>query len=159
MSCSDTSRGGPSPPQRTCAIFLPIVKSLGYDPVWFGVLFNINMQIAYLSPPFGGARRRVELSALGVEMHDAALRGFVFEPQRAPQFAEPGPAVEPERGDFARVAARPAGPAFVQETQAPDPQGGVGAQPDAGAAAWRRTDLRLTAVLILIVGAVWVFFR
>ena len=27
----------------------------GYDPVWFGILFNINMQIAYLSPPFGGA--------------------------------------------------------------------------------------------------------
>ena len=34
-------------------IFLPIIKSLGYDPVWFGILFN--MQIAYLSPPFGGA--------------------------------------------------------------------------------------------------------
>ena len=22
---------------------------------WFGILFNINMQVAYLSPPFGGA--------------------------------------------------------------------------------------------------------
>ena len=33
----------------TLPIFLPIVKSLGYDPVWFGILFNINMQIAYLS--------------------------------------------------------------------------------------------------------------
>ena len=39
----------------TLPIFLPIIKALGYDPVWFGVLFNINMQIAYLSPPFGGA--------------------------------------------------------------------------------------------------------
>ena len=39
----------------TLPIFLPIVKSLGYDPVWFGILFNLNMQIAYLSPPFGGA--------------------------------------------------------------------------------------------------------
>jgi tripartite ATP-independent transporter DctM subunit len=39
----------------TLPIFLPIVKSLGYDPVWLGILFNINMQIAYLSPPFGGA--------------------------------------------------------------------------------------------------------
>ena len=36
-------------------IFLPIIKSPGYDPVWCGILFNINMQIAYLSPPFGGA--------------------------------------------------------------------------------------------------------
>jgi TRAP-type mannitol/chloroaromatic compound transport system permease large subunit len=39
----------------TLPIFMPIIRSLGYDPVWFGVLFNINMQIAYLSPPFGGA--------------------------------------------------------------------------------------------------------
>jgi TRAP-type C4-dicarboxylate transport system permease large subunit len=39
----------------TLPVFLPIIKSLGYDPVWFGILFNINMQIAYLSPPFGGA--------------------------------------------------------------------------------------------------------
>ena len=39
----------------TLPIFLPIIKQLGYDPVWFGILFNINMQIAYLSPPFGGA--------------------------------------------------------------------------------------------------------
>jgi TRAP-type mannitol/chloroaromatic compound transport system permease large subunit len=39
----------------TLPIFMPIIKALGYDPVWFGVLFNINMQIAYLSPPFGGA--------------------------------------------------------------------------------------------------------
>jgi tripartite ATP-independent transporter DctM subunit len=39
----------------TLPIFLPIIKSLGYDPVWFGILFNLNMQIAYLSPPFGGA--------------------------------------------------------------------------------------------------------
>ena len=34
-------------------IYLPIVLSLGFDPVWFGVLFIINMQMAYLTPPFG----------------------------------------------------------------------------------------------------------
>jgi TRAP-type mannitol/chloroaromatic compound transport system permease large subunit len=26
---------------------------LGFDPVWFGVLFMVNMQIGYLTPPFG----------------------------------------------------------------------------------------------------------
>jgi len=37
-----------------CApIFVPIIKSLGFDPIWFGVLFNVNLQLAYLSPPFG----------------------------------------------------------------------------------------------------------
>jgi tripartite ATP-independent transporter DctM subunit len=39
----------------TMPIFVPIVKSLGYDPVWFGVLFCLNMQVSYLSPPFGPA--------------------------------------------------------------------------------------------------------
>ncbi|MSQ59966.1 MAG: TRAP transporter large permease subunit [Betaproteobacteria bacterium] len=39
----------------TMPIFVPIIKSLGYDPIWFGVLFCLNMQISYLSPPFGPA--------------------------------------------------------------------------------------------------------
>jgi tripartite ATP-independent transporter DctM subunit len=37
-----------------CApIFLPIAVKLGWDPIWFGVVFILNMQIAYLTPPFG----------------------------------------------------------------------------------------------------------
>jgi tripartite ATP-independent transporter DctM subunit len=39
----------------TMPIFVPIIKELGYDPVWFGILFCMNMQISYLSPPFGPA--------------------------------------------------------------------------------------------------------
>lgn len=39
----------------TVPIFVPIIKELGYDPVWFGILFCMNMQISYLSPPFGPA--------------------------------------------------------------------------------------------------------
>jgi tripartite ATP-independent transporter DctM subunit len=34
-------------------IFVPVITTLGFDPLWFGVLFNLNLQIAYLSPPFG----------------------------------------------------------------------------------------------------------
>ncbi|MFH1058385.1 MAG: TRAP transporter large permease subunit [Pseudomonadota bacterium] len=37
----------------TTPVFAPIVKHLGFDPVWFGVLFVINMEMAYLTPPFG----------------------------------------------------------------------------------------------------------
>jgi tripartite ATP-independent transporter DctM subunit len=37
----------------TIPIYLPILTSLGFDPVWFGVLFLINMQLGYLTPPFG----------------------------------------------------------------------------------------------------------
>ena len=32
---------------------LSIVAALGFDPVWFGVLFCLNVQIAYLSPSDG----------------------------------------------------------------------------------------------------------
>jgi tripartite ATP-independent transporter DctM subunit len=39
----------------TIPIFVPVIKSLGYDPVWFGVLFCMNMQVSYLTPPFGPA--------------------------------------------------------------------------------------------------------
>ncbi|GGL78445.1 TRAP transporter large permease [Wenxinia marina] len=39
----------------TVPIFTPIVIELGYDPIWFGVLFSLNMQISFLSPPFGPA--------------------------------------------------------------------------------------------------------
>lgn len=39
----------------TMPIFVPIIVNLGYDPVWFGVLFCMNMQVSFLSPPFGPA--------------------------------------------------------------------------------------------------------
>lgn len=36
-----------------CPIAFPIIKELGFDPVWFGILFVINMQMGYMTPPFG----------------------------------------------------------------------------------------------------------
>lgn len=37
----------------TVPLFVPIVESLGFDTVWFAVLFILAMQTAYLTPPFG----------------------------------------------------------------------------------------------------------
>ncbi len=37
----------------TVPVFLPIIVALGYDPVWFGVLFMTQVQMDYLTPPFG----------------------------------------------------------------------------------------------------------
>ena len=37
----------------TVPVFLPIVKAHGFDPLWFGILFVINMEIGYMTPPFG----------------------------------------------------------------------------------------------------------
>ena len=34
-------------------LYVPLVKVLGFDPVWYGVLYTITCQIAYMTPPFG----------------------------------------------------------------------------------------------------------
>jgi TRAP-type C4-dicarboxylate transport system permease large subunit len=37
----------------TLPVFMPIVQRLGIDPIWFGVLFLICMQLGLLLPPHG----------------------------------------------------------------------------------------------------------
>ncbi len=34
-------------------LYVPLVKLLGFDLVWYGVLYTITCQIAYMTPPFG----------------------------------------------------------------------------------------------------------
>ena len=36
-------------------VFIPIVKALGFDPVWFCVLFLVVVQTSYLTPPMAPA--------------------------------------------------------------------------------------------------------
>jgi len=36
-------------------IFTPVIYSLGFDPIWFAIIFAILIQISYLSPPFAYA--------------------------------------------------------------------------------------------------------
>jgi TRAP-type mannitol/chloroaromatic compound transport system permease large subunit len=39
-----------------CApLFTPIAVSLGYDPIWFGILMILNIEIAVQTPPYGFA--------------------------------------------------------------------------------------------------------
>jgi tripartite ATP-independent transporter DctM subunit len=37
----------------TLPFFMPLVQQLGVDPIWFGILFLICMQLGLLTPPFG----------------------------------------------------------------------------------------------------------
>ncbi|ETP67682.1 TRAP transporter large permease subunit [Planococcus glaciei] len=37
----------------TTPIFFPIAMSLGFDPVWFGIIMVINMELAVITPPVG----------------------------------------------------------------------------------------------------------
>ena len=34
-------------------LYVPLVGHLGFDLVWYGVLYTITCQIAYMTPPFG----------------------------------------------------------------------------------------------------------
>ena len=34
-------------------LYVPLVISLGFNPIWYGVLYTITCQIAYMTPPFG----------------------------------------------------------------------------------------------------------
>ncbi len=34
-------------------LYVPLVKLLGFDLVWYGILYTITCQIAYMTPPFG----------------------------------------------------------------------------------------------------------
>lgn len=36
----------------TVPIFLPLILEWGFDPVWFGVVYCMNMHLSYLTPPF-----------------------------------------------------------------------------------------------------------
>ena len=37
----------------TLPVFLPLVQLHGFDPIWFGILFVVMMEISYMTPPFG----------------------------------------------------------------------------------------------------------
>ena len=37
----------------TVPVMLPIVRLLGFDELWFGVLYAVTIQMGYISPPFG----------------------------------------------------------------------------------------------------------
>ena len=53
----------------TIPVFFPIVTGLGFDPVWFGVLIVLVVQIGLISPPVG-----MNLFVLNTLLKDVTLR-------------------------------------------------------------------------------------
>jgi len=37
----------------TAPIYLPLIEAMGVDPLWFCLIFMLNLQMAYLTPPYG----------------------------------------------------------------------------------------------------------
>ncbi len=53
-------------------IYAPIVVSLGFDPLWFGILLMINCELATITPPVG-LNLYVLKSIAGAEMTFAEI--------------------------------------------------------------------------------------
>ncbi len=50
-------------------LFLPIAKTLGFDPIWFVVMMAVNLQASFLTPPFGYALFYLRgIAPVGVEL-------------------------------------------------------------------------------------------
>ena len=75
----------------TLPIFMPIVSTLGFDPIWFGILMLINLQMALTTPPFGlllfvmkgvapegATMREIYLAGLPFLVCDAIAMAMVF---------------------------------------------------------------------------------
>ena len=58
----------------TVPLFFPLAESLGFSPIWFGVLFVVNMEMAFITPPFGFNLFLLKgVAPPGVEMKDIYL--------------------------------------------------------------------------------------
>ena len=63
----------------TIPIFMPIVTQLGYEPLWFGTIMLLNMEMATTSPPFGLVLFVMKsVVPKGTEMKDIYLAAIPF---------------------------------------------------------------------------------
>ena len=56
----------------TVPVFLPIVTALGYDPVWYGILMVVVVEVGLITPPVG-----LNIFVIRAQLPDIAL-GVVF---------------------------------------------------------------------------------
>jgi tripartite ATP-independent transporter DctM subunit len=59
-------------------IFFPIIKSLGFDPIWFAVLMMLNIEMASTTPPFGICMYVMKSVAPSATMGEIYLAGLPF---------------------------------------------------------------------------------
>ena len=62
----------------TTPIIVPIVKQLGYSPIWFGVVFVILIELALITPPIGMNLFVVQSVRGGGRFKEVALGAMPF---------------------------------------------------------------------------------
>jgi C4-dicarboxylate transporter, DctM subunit len=61
----------------TLPVVFPTIVALGYDPVWFGILITITVEVALVSPPYGLNLFMMQATVPGIRMGDL-YRGVVW---------------------------------------------------------------------------------
>jgi C4-dicarboxylate transporter DctM subunit len=59
-------------------IFFKAVTALGYDPVWFGVMVTIQIEIAAITPPVGFNLFVLKSVVPGTELKDVVAGSLIF---------------------------------------------------------------------------------
>jgi tripartite ATP-independent transporter DctM subunit len=59
-------------------IYLPIVKAMGFDPVWFWLQFLVNITLGAITPPFGYVLFAVKASAPKLPMREIFSASWLF---------------------------------------------------------------------------------
>jgi tripartite ATP-independent transporter DctM subunit len=63
----------------TLPVYMPIIKTLGYNPLWFGTIMLLNMEMATTTPPFGLVLFVMKgVSPKNTTMGDIYKAGFPF---------------------------------------------------------------------------------
>lgn len=62
----------------TVPIIFPAVMALGIDPIWFAVVFNLNLEIGMITPPVGMTLYTVKAIAAESKMSDIIIGAFPF---------------------------------------------------------------------------------
>jgi tripartite ATP-independent transporter DctM subunit len=63
----------------TSPIFFPLAKTLGFDPIWFGLIMLLALEIGYTTPPFGLLLFVLKgVAPPGTTMRDIYLAGMPF---------------------------------------------------------------------------------
>ncbi len=61
----------------TLPVVFPTIVALGYDPVWFGILITITVEVALVSPPYGLNLFMMQATVPNIQMGDL-YRGVIW---------------------------------------------------------------------------------
>ncbi|MBW1916217.1 MAG: TRAP transporter large permease subunit, partial [Deltaproteobacteria bacterium] len=62
----------------TLPIYIPVVRTLGYDLVWFGTIMLLNLEMAIVTPPYGTALFTLKGVVPHAPMIEIYKAGFPF---------------------------------------------------------------------------------